>query len=142
MLILLLLELAPSPDNFSSLVFVSETWILSMISEGRFFMATFPSFPKNDFPFTRNSFTSFPFTLIFPSLSISTPGSSFSKASTLESGRTLNEEALNSNVSFLIRIGGASLTITTSPKFVTASETKTSPKSISDVNFGYSFSQV
>ena len=84
-----------------------------MISAGKFFKAIAPSLSKKVFPFIKNWVTSLPFTLILPSLSTSKPGNCFNKFSTLESGRTLKELALNSNVSFFIRMGGASLFITT-----------------------------
>ena len=106
--IVLSLPLAPSPLNSSVLVLVSVTCTFSINSAGKFCVATLPSLPKKGLPFTKILFTSLPFTFIFPSESISTPGNSFNKASTLASGRTLKDEALNSNVSFLITIGGIS----------------------------------
>ena len=70
-------------------------------------MAIFPSSPKKGSPLISTWFTGLPFTVIFLSASISTPGSCFNNSSTLESGRTLNEDAVNSKVSFFIRIGGS-----------------------------------
>ena len=92
-------------DNSSFLVLKSETWILLIISAGKFFKAITPSLSKKAFPLTKNCVTSFPFTVIFPSLSISKPGNCFNNNSTFASGRTLKEEALNSKVSFFILIG-------------------------------------
>jgi hypothetical protein len=53
----------------------------------------------------------------------------------LASGRTLNDEALNSKVSFLMVTGGASDCITTSFKELTFSSSLMDPKSLSAFKF-------
>jgi hypothetical protein len=69
--------------------------------------------PKNGFPFTNILLTGFPFTVILPSKSTSTPGNFFNKSSTLASAFVLKDFTLNSKVSFLIVMGA--LEVITTP---------------------------
>ena len=80
-----------------------------MISLVRFLVVIVGSLPKKGFPFTRILLTSFPFTVILPSASTSTPGNFLSKSSTLASAFVLKDFTLNSTVSFLIVIGAVDL---------------------------------
>ena len=70
-------------------LFLSSTCNLSIILAGRFLEATFGSSEKNSFPSTITFFTSFPLTVILPSLSTSTPGIFFNKSSKTEPSVTL-----------------------------------------------------
>src|SRR5690606_25254498 len=69
------------------------------------------------------------------------PGNSFNKASTLASGRTLKEDALNSSVSFFTRIG-ASDTITISESKSVSSFKTMFPKFLLSINDSKSFLNV
>ena len=69
--------------------FRSTTCSFSMMSTGRFLVATLGSSEKNSLPSTNILVISFPAWVIFPSLSTSTPGSFFNKSSTTELGCVL-----------------------------------------------------
>ncbi len=113
-LIVLFCPSLASPAKASASVLVSVTCTFSIISLVRFRVVIVGSSPKNGFPFTRILFTSFPFTVICPSASTSTPGSFFNKSSTVASFFVLNDFTLNSKVSFLIVMGALDFNTTSS----------------------------
>ena len=88
-----------------------------MISFVKFLVVIVGSFPKKGFPFTNILFTDFPFTVILPSKSTSTPGNFLSKSSTFASAFVLNDFTLNSKVSFLMVIGALDFITTPSRRF-------------------------
>ena len=95
----------------------------------KFFVVIDGSLPKNGLPFTSIWFTSFPFTVIFPSSSTSTPGNCFSKSSTVASFLVLKDFTLNSKVSFLM-VTGADVLIKTSSNALLLTFSLISPNSI------------
>ena len=88
-----LITVSSSPSSKPVIIamslFLSSTCSLSIIWAGRFFEATFGSSEKNSLPSTITFFTSLPFTVIFPSLSTSTPGIFFKRSSKTDPSVTL-----------------------------------------------------
>ncbi len=69
-------------------------------------VAVFASPPKKSLPLTFTRVTCLPCAVMSPFLSTDTPGSFFSRSSTIAFGLTRNESALNSTVSSFTWMGG------------------------------------
>ena len=75
-------------------LFFSYALIFSMVSAGMFLSTSSRLLPKNSLPSTSIWLISFPFHLIVPSSSISTPGSFFTSSSTIAPSSTAKASAL------------------------------------------------
>ena len=118
------------PVIFAISLSLSSTCTLSIILDGRFLDATFGSSEKNSFPSTKTFLISFPLTVIFPSLSISTPGIFFNRSSSMEPSVSLYDSALNSIVSLRKVTSGAFPMTTASPSWMDASDRVSFPNCI------------
>ena len=98
-------SLVTIPDPAASSLVLSMTLILSTIFAGRFFRAAVGSLKKNVFPPTVILSIFSPFRVTVPSSDTSIPGIFFIKSSSIAFSPTLNDDALNSMVSFFTVTG-------------------------------------